>query len=120
MFAAEVAPGAPPPSLNLSIDYRGLTRARLAVHRVGDGPREYCIDGYASGERVEAKRLRAECGRSDGERLASFEEVDKIMLEVPAGTADPNFDICITSIAVADLLGRRAGAGEHGLVQEAL
>jgi hypothetical protein len=87
----------------VSIEYRAAKRLRLAAHRSGDGDREYCVDGYRSGEFVDARRFHAGCGEgAGGEALPSFEGVDKLMLEQPAADDATTFDYCITTIAVGD------------------
>lgn len=91
----------------VSVDYRGATHVRLAAHRSGDPTREYCVDGYAPGELVTADQFRVECWRRGGDRLASFEDIDKLMIELPSSAAAETIDLCITSIAVADWLDRR-------------
>jgi hypothetical protein len=99
----------------VSIDYRAAKRLRLAAHRCGDGDREYCVDGYRSGEFVDARRFRVGCGEVAGEALPSFEGVDKLTLEQPAADDATTFDYCITAIAVGDDAdASAAGAPPHG------
>jgi hypothetical protein len=85
----------------VSMDYRGTLHPRLAAHLHGDGPQEYCVPDYSSGELVRAERFHAECWKEGGEALGSFEGVDKFTLEVPASHEAAAFDYCITAIHVA-------------------
>lgn len=85
----------------VSIEYRGATHLRFAAHRVGDGEREYCIDDYGSGEVVQADRFRASCWQQGGEVLATFDDIDKFILELPARDEVTSFDYCLTAIHVA-------------------
>jgi hypothetical protein len=91
----------------VSIEYRAAKRLRLAAHRSGD--RDYCVDGYRSGEFVDARRFHADCGEGGGEVLPSFEDVDKLTLEQPATDEATSFDYCITAIAVGDDADASAG-----------
>lgn len=84
----------------VSIEYRGAAHVRLAAHRMGDGEREYCVDDYTSGDVVRVDRFRASCWKGGGDALATFDDVDKFMLELPAGDEATSFDYCITTIRV--------------------
>jgi hypothetical protein len=86
----------------VAIEHRGAKHLRLAAHWAGDGPREYCIDDYASGELVPAERFRVDCGGDGGVVLSGFEGVDKLALELPATDQAAGFDYCITAIHVGD------------------
>jgi hypothetical protein len=86
----------------VAIEYRGAKRPRVAAHRAGDGDREYCVDGYRSGELVRAEQFRMECWQDGGDVLAGFDGVDKFILELPAPDEATAFDYCITAIRVGD------------------
>jgi hypothetical protein len=93
----------------VAISYLGAEHMRLAAHRAGDGPTEYCVDDYISGDLVRAERFRAECWHEGGATLRDFEAVDKFILELPASDAAATFDYCITAIYVAGPIEAAAG-----------
>jgi hypothetical protein len=99
----EGGPWGPPAKPQIALDYRGTRHARLAAHRSGDpAATEYCVDDYATGELVGAERFREDCWKDRGEPLASFEGVDKFILELPAPREPAPFDVCVTAIRVAE------------------
>jgi HAMP domain-containing protein len=99
----EGGPWGPQAKPQISLDYRGTRHARLAAHRSGDpAATEYCVDDYASGELVGAERFREDCWKERGKPLASFEGVDKFILELPASGEPGAFDVCVTAIHVAE------------------
>jgi ferric-dicitrate binding protein FerR (iron transport regulator) len=95
--------------LSLSLAYHGRDesaqsdrgRYRMNVHIAGDPESKvYCIDTYVSGQVVEARMLRTDCWTDSGESLSSFQQVDKVGLQLPSTESATPFDYCITAIAV--------------------
>jgi hypothetical protein len=76
-------------------------RYRLMAHVAGDPDSEnYCLDGYQSGQVVDAAQLRTKCWTASGAPLRGFQNVDKIGLHVLAAHAPVAFDVCISDIMV--------------------
>jgi len=72
---------------------------RLTAHVAGDPDSEsYCLDGYQSGQTIDAHALRTRCWNDSGEVLRDFQKVDRIGLELLAGEAPIAFDMCISDI----------------------
>lgn len=112
----EGGPWGPSARPYVSLDYRGAKHARLAAHRSGDPTTtEFCIDDYVSGELVAAGRFRVECWKGRGEPLASFEAVDKFILELPASGEPAPFDVCVTAIHVAEPVDAATDAASHSV-----
>ena len=73
----------------------------LLAHVAGDPDTEnYCLDGYQSGQVVEAGQLKTKCWTGGGTPLRGFQNVDKIGLHVLAAQAPVAFDVCISDILV--------------------
>jgi hypothetical protein len=76
-------------------------RYRLMAHVAGDpDEKNYCMDGYQSGQIVDAGQLRTSCWTASGTPLRGFHDVDKIGLHVLATHAPVAFDVCISDILV--------------------
>ena len=73
----------------------------LLAHVAGDPDTEnYCLDGYQSGQVVEAGQLKTKCWTGGGAPLRGFQNVDKIGLHILAAQAPVAFDVCVSDILV--------------------
>jgi ferric-dicitrate binding protein FerR (iron transport regulator) len=84
----------------LALTFAGLPAVyRLMVHLAGEPEADsYCLDGYQSGQTVDARTLRSRCWSAGGEELTGFERVDRIGLQILSAEAPLPFDVCITDI----------------------
>jgi ferric-dicitrate binding protein FerR (iron transport regulator) len=84
----------------LALTFAGLPAVyRLMVHVAGEPEADsYCLDGYQSGQPVDARTLRSRCWSPGGEPLASFQKVDRIGLQILAAETPVPFDLCISDI----------------------
>lgn len=74
---------------------------RLMAHVAGAPDGEaYCIDGYRSGQAVDARMLKSKCWAGGGDTLSSYQVVDKIGLQVISAEKEVPVDVCLSDIVV--------------------
>ena len=102
----------------ISIAYRGGHAAyRLNAHVAGDpDTKQYCVDGYQSGQVVAAGMLKTSCWLDAGEALPDFGRVDQLSLQVLSNESVQAYDYCITGIAVNGSAG--PPAIEHVAIEQ--
>lgn len=86
----------------ISIAYHGGHAAyRLNAHLAGDpNEKQYCVDGYQSGQVVAAGMFKSACWSDSGDALPDFQRVDKVSLQVLPNGSPQAYDLCITAVAV--------------------
>ena len=86
----------------ISIAYHGGHAAyRLNAHLAGDpNERQYCVDGYQSGQVVAAGMFKTACWSDSGDALPDFQRVDKVTLQVLPNGSRQAYDLCVTAVAV--------------------
>jgi hypothetical protein len=74
---------------------------RMIAHVAGDpDDRSYCVDRYRPGIAVDAPAFKTRCGRDGGEALTSFQQVDRIGLQIVAAERPTPIDVCVTDLLV--------------------
>lgn len=74
---------------------------RLMAHLAGTPDSDsYCIEGYQSGEVIDAHMLKSKCWSSSGNALPSYQNVDKLGLQVISAEKEVPVDVCISDIWV--------------------
>jgi hypothetical protein len=98
---AVAAWGAAAPS-TVAVSFSGPAAIyRLMAHVAGDpDSQSYCIDGYQSGQAVDARMLKSKCWSDSGDTLPSYQKVDKIGLQVMSAEGQIPFDVCVSDIQV--------------------
>ena len=102
----------------ISLAYRGGHAAyRLNAHVAGDPyTKQYCVDGYQSGQVVAAGMLKTSCWVDAGAALPDFGRVDQLGLQVLPNESVQAYDYCITGIAVNGSAG--PPAIEHVAIEQ--
>lgn len=87
---------------SLSLAYHGQRGTyRLNVHLAGDPDNKvYCIDAYRSGQAAEPSMFKTKCWGDSGQALGSFQQVDKIGLQLTSTESPTPFDYCVSALAV--------------------
>jgi ferric-dicitrate binding protein FerR (iron transport regulator) len=91
----------------VSIAYRGdRATYRLNAHLAGDPyEKQYCVDGYQSGQVVAAGMFKSACWSDSGDALPDFQRVDKLSLQTLPNGSPQTYDVCVTAIAVNGAAG---------------
>jgi ferric-dicitrate binding protein FerR (iron transport regulator) len=91
----------------VSVAYRGGRAAyRLNAHLAGDpDEKQYCVDGYQSGDVVAAGMFKSACWSDSGDALPDFQRVDKLTLQVLPNGGPQLYDLCVTAVAVNGAAG---------------
>jgi hypothetical protein len=87
---------------SVSLAYHGGHGSyRLNAHVAGDpDSKQYCVDGYQSGQVVAAGMLKTACWSDSGVALDDFQRVDKLSLEILSTESPLAYNYCVTAIAV--------------------
>lgn len=103
----------------VSIAYRGGRAAyRLNAHVAGDpNERQYCVDGYQSGQVAAAGMFKSACWSDSGDALPDFQKVDKLSLQVLPNGGPQAYDVCVTGIAVNGSAGPPA-RNQHVAIEQ--
>jgi FecR protein len=92
----------------VSIAYHGGRAAyRLNAHLAGDPyEKQYCVDGYQSGQVVAAGMFKSACWSDSGDALADLQRVDKLSLQILPNGSPQAYDVCVTAVAVNGAAGQ--------------
>jgi hypothetical protein len=85
----------------IAVEFHGRTnRYRLNAHRSEPDERDFCIEGYQSGELAQPAMFKSKCWADQGETLTDFRNVNRFNLQLMPGLEYVAFHYCISGIEI--------------------